>query len=218
MAKSCCEVPHKTEKETSSIFKIVLWIALALNAGMFFVEAAASFRADSVSLLADAVDFLGDAGNYAISLIVLPLAMQWRSRAAFFKGLTMFAYGIFVLARIIWLGFQGNIPEAGTMGSIGFLALVVNFSVALMLFKFREGDANQKSVWICSRNDAIGNIAVIFAAGLVSVTHSNWPDLLVAFGMSWLAISGGFLVIKESRLELRTLKQQRRHDTIGLAH
>lgn len=204
MAKSCCEVPTAcSSKREDKAFQRILWVALVLNAGMFFFEAFASFQAGSVSLLADAIDFLGDAGNYAISLIVLPLAIQWRSRAAFIKGLTMFLYGLFVLGRTGWLALEGTVPHAATMGSVGILALGINVFVALLLFKFRGGDANRKSVWICSRNDAVGNIAVLGAAGLVAVTQSGWPDLTVALIMAGLALSGGYSVLKDARRELR---------------
>lgn len=207
MGKSCCDVPKACSSNNTQddrAFQIVLWVALILNFGMFFFEAASSFKAGSVSLLADAVDFLGDAGNYAISLIVLPLAFHWRSRAALFKGATMLAYGAFVLIRTGWLALEGQLPHAPTMGAVGALALAVNVFVAALLFSFRTGDANRKSVWICSRNDAIGNIAVLGAAGLVAYTQTRWPDLAVAGVMAYLAISGGLMVVKDALLELKS--------------
>ncbi len=208
MGKDCCEVPTKGHDKTEDgAFTKVLWAALVLNLAMFFFEFFASFGADSVSLLADAVDFLGDAGNYMMSLVVLPMAYHWRSRAALIKGSTMLLYGLFVGARTIWLFYNGELPHAATMGLVGFLALAVNLSVAFMLFRFRDGDANRKSVWICSRNDAIGNLAVLVAAGLVAYTSTAWPDLIVAVGMAALSFQGGILVVKESIKEMVTPKK-----------
>jgi Co/Zn/Cd efflux system component len=183
-------------------YRKILWLALVVNAAMFVVESGAGFRSGSVSLLADAIDFLGDAANYGVSLAVLTMATAWRSKAALLKGACMLGFGIFVLARAIWVAKSGAVPEAATMGSIGFLALVANVTVALMLYRYRMGDANMRSVWLCSRNDAFGNIAVMLAALGVFGTGSAWPDLAVAVGMASLAIWGGWSVIQHARIEL----------------
>ena len=145
-------------------YRKILWFALIVNAAMFAIELGAGFSSGSVSLLADAIDFLGDAANYGVSLAVLTMAMAWRSKAALLKGACMLGFGVFVLARAIWVAKTGAVPEAATMGSIGFLALIANVTVALMLYRYRTGDANMRSVWLCSRNDAFGNIAVMLAA------------------------------------------------------
>jgi hypothetical protein len=158
----------------------VLWAALIINITMFGVELAGGLQAGSASLLADAVDFFGDAANYGISLLVLGMALTWRARAALFKGLAMGAFGVFVLGRAAWSAASGTVPEPVTMGAIGALALLANVSVAAMLYAWREGDANMRSVWLCSRNDAIGNLAVMAAALGVFGTGSGWPDLAVA--------------------------------------
>jgi Co/Zn/Cd efflux system component len=180
----------------------ILWFALIVNMAMFVIELGAGFRSGSVSLLADAIDFLGDAANYGVSLSVLSMAMVWRSKAALFKGACMLGFGFFVLGRAIWVAQTGAVPEANTMGFIGLLALIANVSVAAMLYNYRAGDANMRSVWLCSRNDAIGNIAVMLAALGVLGTGTAWPDLLVAAGMALLAIWGGWSVIQHARLEL----------------
>lgn len=180
-----------------------LWIALLLNALMFFVEFAAGLHAGSVSLLADAIDFAGDAANYGLSLAVLGMALAWRSRAALVKGTTMLAYGLFVLCRAGWLLAGTGVPESVTMGLVGFLALLVNAGVAVLLYTFRNGDANMRSVWLCSRNDALSNLAVMLAALGVFGTGSAWPDLLVAAVMALLAISAGVSVLRQARSELR---------------
>ena len=179
-----------------------LWVALFFNAGMFVVELVAGLHADSVSLLADAVDFAGDAANYALSLAVLGMALHWRSRAALVKGLCMLAYGVFVLVKAGWVWHVGAVPEALTMGVVGFVALLVNTGVAVMLYRFRSGDANMRSVWLCSRNDALSNLAVMLAALGVFGTGSAWPDLAVAAVMATLALSAGWQVVRQARAEL----------------
>ena len=193
-----------------------LWIALAVNASMFFVELIAGLQANSVSLLADAVDFAGDAANYAISLAVLSMALVWRSRAAWIKGVTMFAYGVFVLARAGWMLHAGSVPEPLTMGVVGAIALLANAGVAVLLYAFRTGDANMRSVWLCSRNDALSNVAVMLAAFGVFGTGSAWPDLAVAGVMAALAISAGVSVVRQARGELGGLQTHGHAHGVGL--
>lgn len=183
-------------------FRKALWVALAINAAMFVVELGAGIRSGSVSLLADAIDFAGDAANYGISLAVLSMGLGWRSRAALVKGITMAGYGVFVVGKTGFSLVSGAVPEPVTMGVVGALALVANAGVAAMLYAYRDGDANMRSVWLCSRNDAIGNVAVMLAAVGVSSTASNWPDLAVAGVMAFLALSGGISVIRQARREL----------------
>ncbi|EYC51393.1 cation transporter [Hylemonella gracilis str. Niagara R] len=184
-------------------YRTILWIALLLNAGMFALEIAAGIQAGSLSLLADAIDFAGDALNYGVSLAVLAAALHWRARAAIAKSLSMMGFGLYILAHAVWSVWHGEVPVAVTMGAVATLALVVNVSVAVMLYAFREGDANMRSVWLCSRNDAIGNVAVMLAALGVFGTGAAWPDLLVASLMAALALQGGWLVLRQARSELR---------------
>lgn len=181
----------------------MLVVALLINLAMFGVELAGGWRAGSVSLLADAVDFLGDAANYAVSLWVLGMALAWRARAALLKGASMGLFGIFVLGRAVWSLTQGTVPEPMTMGVIGLAALLANVTVAALLWAWRDGDANMRSVWLCSRNDAIGNVAVMAAALGVFGTGTGWPDLIVAGVMGTLALSGARAVIVQARRELR---------------
>jgi Co/Zn/Cd efflux system component len=185
-------------------YRRVLWAALGINAAMFVVEAAAGLHAGSVSLLADAIDFLGDAANYGLSLLVLGLALGWRARAALLKGLSMGAFGIFVLGWAAWSAAAGVVPEPVTMGVVGALALVANVTVVALLYAWREGDANMRSVWLCSRNDAISNVAVMVAALGVFGTSSGWPDLAVAVVMGVLALSAARSVVLQALAELRT--------------
>lgn len=199
MSASCCSVP-KTAVDPR--YRRILWIALAVNAVMFLVEVAAGLRAQSVSLLADAVDFFGDAANYAVSLAVLAMFPVWRSRAALLKGFTMGAFGVFVIAKAAWNATTGVLPEPVTMGVVGLLALAVNVGVAVMLYHYRSGDANMRSVWLCSRNDAIGNIAVMLAAVGIFGTGKGWPDVVVAGIMGTLAIIAATSVIRLAFREL----------------
>lgn len=204
MAKECCDSGCEEGKVQTACYRKVLWIALAINLAMFFVEVLGGYSSGSVSLMADAIDFFGDAANYGISLTVLSMSLLWRARAALLKGLTMGIFGLFVFAKALWAFKSGVIPEPYTMGTIGFIALIANASVAFMLYAYREGDANMRSVWLCSRNDAIGNIAVMLAALGVFGSGSAWPDLLVAIIIATLGLSAAFHVIKRARLELKS--------------
>ena len=199
MSTHCCSAPKPAVDPT---YRKALWIALVLNALMFVVEFGASWTSGSVSLLADSIDFFGDAGNYALSLAVLGMAMTARSKAAVFKAACMGAFGVFVLGKALWSLQAGLPPEPATMGAVGFAALAVNGGVAWMLYRFRGGDANMRSVWICSRNDAFGNLAVMLAAMGVFGTGSAWPDLLVATVMAVLALTGAAAVHRQARGEL----------------
>lgn len=184
-------------------YRRVLWIALVINAAMFLVEISAGYQSGSLSLLADAIDFAGDAVNYGVSLAVLGAAMARRARAAWVKSLAMIGFGIFVLAQAVWRLWSGAVPDAPTMGIVGMLALLANLVVAWMLYAFREGDANMRSVWLCSRNDALGNIAVMAAALGVFGTGRAWPDLAVAAAMAGLALHSGWSVMRQSLTELQ---------------
>lgn len=196
---ACCDPQTPS---TGSAFRRALVVALALNAFMFAVEFAAALAADSSALLADAVDFLGDASNYALSLGALALAPVWRSRAALVKGLSMGVYGIFVLGVTAHHALRGTAPEPAVMAAVALLALAVNIGVAMMLYRHRNGDANTRSVWLCSRNDAIGNVAVMLAAAGVFGTGSGWPDYLVAALLAALALSAAASVVRQARREI----------------
>jgi Co/Zn/Cd efflux system component len=198
----CCDNGCAPGRAVSPRYRRALWIALLINAAMFVVEIVGGLKAGSVSLLADAVDFAGDAANYGLSLTVLSMGLAWRSRAAMVKGATMTAFGVFVIGKTVWAAYFGVPPEAFTMGAIAMLALAANAGVAAMLYAFREGDADMRSVWLCSRNDAIGNVAVLLAAVGVFGTGSRWPDLAVAAVIASLAISAGVAVMRQARAEL----------------
>lgn len=182
----------------------VLWVALALNATMFVVEFAGGVVARSVSLTADSLDFLGDSVNYAISLAVLGMAARRRAQAAMFKGLSLGVVGLWVVGNTVWNLTHGTLPKAEVMGVIGVMALAVNAGVALGLWRYREGDANLRSIWLCSRNDAIGNVAVLLAASGVWASGTGWPDLAVAALLAWLPLSAAVRIVRQAGAELRT--------------
>ncbi|WP_456303530.1 cation transporter [Komagataeibacter europaeus] len=199
---SCCpsSTPPSTDHDARRWHR-ALWIALIVNGGFFLTEIVAGVMAGSASLQADALDFFGDTANYAISLTVTGMALAWRSRAAMLKGATMIAFALWVLGNTLCHAWSGTLPYADTMSLIGALALLANGGVALMLYRFRSGDANMRSVWICSRNDAIGNLAVLLAALGVFGTGTGWPDIIVAFIMGGLGLHGGTQIVRHALAE-----------------
>lgn len=201
---SCASDPRGTVNDPK--WRRALWIALAINGGMFAVEIVAGIAGGSKALQADALDFFGDSANYAISLGVAGMALAWRAKAALLKGATLAGLGLYVLIATIWAIMDGQVPRAELMGIVGVAALIANLFVAVMLYRFRTGDANMRSVWICSRNDAIGNIAVVLAAAGVFGTGTAWPDLIVAGLMAALGLWGGFQIITQAWAELRESK------------
>jgi Co/Zn/Cd efflux system component len=176
---------------------------LAINAAMFAVEVAAGVAAGSASLQADALDSLGDAGNYAISLFVVGMALRYRAMAALLKGATMGVFGLWVIGVTAWHAWHGTLPEAFVMGAVGTAALLANATSFGLLWAYRGGDANMRSAWICTRNDVLGNLAVLLAAAGVFGTGSGWPDLAVAAIMASLALQGAYAVLAQSWSELR---------------
>ena len=204
MACTCSHEP--APKKPNSKFRTALWIALTINLAMFIVELIGGAYANSSALWADSLDFFGDAMNYAISLAVLGASLYWRATVALFKGLTMALFGFVIIGKSLYAYLQGIPPEAMTMGMIGVLALIANVIAAVVLYAFRDGDSNMQSVWLCSRNDAIGNVAVIFAAVGVFGTGSLIPDLVVAVIMATLGLTGGYQVIKNALQERRENK------------
>jgi Co/Zn/Cd efflux system component len=198
MSCSCCDNQPPAPGDTRAI----LWLALAINAAMCAVEIGASIAAGSTALQADALDFLADAMNYAISLSVAGLALTWRTRAAMVKGYTMGAFGLGVFGSAAWHTIHGAAPAAELMGIVGVFALVANGSIALMLYRYRASEANLRSVWLCARNDALGNVAVLLAALGVFGTGTAWPDIAVAAIMASLYLSGAWQVIRQSVAEL----------------
>ncbi len=188
-------------------FRKALWIALAINAAMFAIEASAGLHAGSVSLQADSLDFFGDAANYTIALFVLGRALRWRATAALVKGATMAVFGVWILGVAVYRAVVLGVPSAMVMGGVGVIAMVANIVCAVILFRFRDGESNRRSVWICSRNDALGNIAVVLAASGVFLTGTPWPDLLVGVVMAGLALAGARQIIAQARSELAAVAE-----------
>jgi Co/Zn/Cd efflux system component len=199
---ACCSAVSSNGLNSPK-WRRALWIALLINAGFFVAEFAAGAAAGSAALQADALDFFGDAANYTISLGVAGMAIAWRSRAAVTKGGTLITFALWVLGSTAWHACYGSLPRAEVMGVVGIAALVANGGVALMLYRFRTGDANMRSVWICSRNDAIGNATVLLAAFGVFGTGTGWPDIIVAAIMGGLGLWGGWQIVSQARSELR---------------
>jgi Co/Zn/Cd efflux system component len=199
---SCCDHHDCCAPQTDSRYRVILWAALAVNLTMFGVELVASIIAGSVSLRADALDFLGDAANYAVALAVVGLALQWRARAALLKGSIMGLFGLWVVASTIDHALTGTVPHAEVMGGIGLLALAANLAVAGLLYRYRAADSQAMSVWLCTRNDCIANLAVIVAGAGVWMSRTAWPDILVAAVIAYLSLSSAVRIIRQARHEL----------------
>jgi Co/Zn/Cd efflux system component len=199
---SCCDHACSAPR-TDNRYRRILWVALALNLAMFNVEIVASIVAGSVSLRADALDFLADAGNYAVALVVVGLALRWRARAALLKGGIMGVFGLWVAATTAHQAITATVPHAEIMGAIGLLALAVNLAVAGLLYRYRVADSQAMSVWLCTRNDCIANIAVIAAGVGVWASRTPWPDIVVAAIIAYLGLSSALRVIRRARSELR---------------
>ena len=206
MADCCCTPPPldlDPHKANAAIYRRVLWFVLAINAAMFVVEVGAGLAAGSASLQADALDFLGDAASYGISIFVVGMALRYRASAALAKGATMGAFGLWVVATVIWHVVHGTLPSALTMSTVGLVALAANAASFGLLWAYRYGDANMRSAWICTRNDVLGNVAVLFAALGVFGSGTGWPDIIVAAIMAALALQGSANVVRQALGELR---------------
>ncbi|MGH1462101.1 MAG: cation transporter [Neptuniibacter sp.] len=187
----------------SAEYKRILWVVIAINVLMFVVETGASIASQSMALRADALDFLGDSLTYSITLLAIGHSLRWRASAALFKGITLALMGLWVLGSTLYSTLVLQIPNEMIMGSVAMMAFTANLISALLLLKYRNGDSNVRSVWLCSRNDAIGNLAALLAAGAVFATQSPWPDLIVAFAMALLFLHSARLILRQAIAELR---------------
>jgi len=203
-----CAGENVDQRASDPIFRRVLWIALVANFTMFVVEMVASQLGDSLSLQADALDFFGDSANYAISLFVVGMALSVRAKASLVKGASMALFGSWVVGSAVYRAFTDSAPDPATMSAIALLALLVNVAVAGMLYRFRDGDSNRQSIWLCSRNDAIGNVAVMLAAAGVFASGSRWPDLVVAAIIAALNIGAAERVVRLAMAELRATRNE----------
>ncbi len=198
----CCGHDAKFDG-VSDDYKQRLWVVIALNASMFAVEMTAGHYAKTQALQADALDFFGDALTYGISLAVIGASIRARTNAALAKGLSLLLMGLWVFGSTVYRVFYVGVPEAEIMGIVGFFALLTNLASVLLLVRYKDGDANVRSVWLCSRNDAIGNVAVMFAALGVWGTATGWPDLIVASIMATLFLSSSFQIVRQALAERR---------------
>lgn len=202
----CCGQEQANFDGASPAYKRALWTVIAINGVMFVVEMGAGIGAQSQALQADALDFLGDTLTYGLSLMVIGSALAVRARVALLKGLSLALMGLWVFGATAYRVIDGGVPEAPVMGIVGALALMANLASVGILLRFRDGDSNVRSVWLCSRNDAIGNVAVMFAAAGVWGTQTGWPDLVVAGAMATLFLWSSVQII---RLALRELGEVR---------
>jgi Co/Zn/Cd efflux system component len=203
---SCCDTGCHAPNADSR-YRRVLWAALGVNVAMFAVEIAASFIAGSVSLRADALDFLGDAANYAVALAVVGLSLQWRAGAALLKGSVMGLFGLWVAGSTVYNAIAATVPKAELMGTIGLLALAANLTVAGLLYRYRRGDSQAMSVWLCTRNDCLANIAVMIAGAGVWASQTAWPDIAVAAIVACLGFSSAVRVIRQALGEIRGIQR-----------
>ena len=205
----CCQPPLLDRHAGATLRarqRRVLWMVLGLNATMLVIEIIASWYAGSTALLADALDFFADSATYGITLFVLARSARWKAAAALIKGLAMGAFGLSVIALALTRALDPALPEAAVMGGVGALALAANAGSALLLYWHRGDDLNMRSVWLCSRNDAIANIAVILAAGAVAVTATAWPDLAAGALIAGLELSAAYAITRQALSELEQAK------------
>lgn len=208
MSMGCCgNGPDIDIAKVKKSFKNALWIALILNFSMFIFENIQSLMSHSLSLRADAIDFLGDSANYFVTLFILNSAIKTRAKVSLLKAMFMFIFGVWVLVEALFRFQTDTLPNSFTMSWVGGLALLINAFVALILYKFKDGDSNMQSVWLCSRNDAIGNLAVVLASFGVFYFQSKWPDLLVALFMAILSTTASIKVIRLVKIELNSNKK-----------
>ncbi|MCB4457800.1 cation transporter [Leisingera sp. McT4-56] len=207
----CCNHSAKFDG-VSDDYKRRLWLVIAINAGMFAVEMGAGQLSGSQALKADALDFLGDALTYGISLAVIGATLRTRALAALGKGISLLLMGLWVFGSTVYQVFYVGVPQAHIMGVIGFMALAANLISVLLLARYKDGDANVRSVWLCSRNDAIGNVAVMFAALGVWGTATGWPDLIVA------GIMGGLFLNSALQILVQAVREWRAEEAHAAAH
>lgn len=203
MADCCndkaCEIDALRSRQSATLKAV-----LAINAVMFVVELTAGLLGNSLSLVADSLDMLGDALVYGFSLYVVARGAEMKARAALFKGFIMAAFGLFVLGQAIYHIVYPQLPVFETIGAIGLLALAANGTCFFLLWRHRADDINMSSVWLCSRNDIIANIAVLFAAVGVWLTHSGWPDIVIGLALAALFLRSSLSVVREA---LKTLHE-----------
>ena len=202
MGESCCQAKAEDLKALAKRQAKVLWIVLIINLVMFFVEFSSGLRFESLALTGDSLDMLGDALAYGSSLVVIGLSLRAKAWSAVLKAGLMASFGLFVAGRAVFQTFFEVSPQALGMGAVGFLALAANLVCLALLTRHKQDDINFRSVWLCSRNDIIANTSVLVAAGLVFLTSTKWPDLIVGIGIAVLFLKSAYSVVKEATLVL----------------
>jgi len=206
MADDCGCGPDENLVSTSAGYRRALWIVVGLNIGYGVIELIGGFLSNSQALKADALDFLGDGSITFLAIMALGWSLIWRARSAFLQGLFLGGLGLWVLMSTVLRLAGDSSVEASLMGAFAFAALIVNLLAVVPLMPYREGDANMRAVWLFSRNDAIGNVAVIIAAVVVWATKSSWPDLIVAIAIAGLFLHSAWGIIRDARRDLNTVK------------
>lgn len=202
MANCCnnkaCEIELLRNRQSA-----VLKTVLAINLAMFMIELSAGLFSGSISLIADSLDMLGDALVYGFSIYVVARGARMKANAALLKGGIMAAFGLFVLIQAVYKIIFPQVPVFEAIGTIGLLALAANSICFALLWRHRSDDINMSSVWLCSRNDIIANISVLFAAAGVWLTRSGWPDILVGLALAALFLRSALSVLREAITERR---------------
>ena len=201
-SSSCSCIVEVDHAGSDPAYRRALWIVILLNAGFGICELFGGFIADSQALKADSLDFIGDGSITLVGLLALSWSAQARARVALTQGIFLVALGVGVIGFALWRSLHAVPPEADLMGGIGVIALMVNVSAALVLSRFREGASNVRAIWLFSRNDALANVAVIIAAGLVAWTGSAWPVLIVAGVIALLFLHSSLEIIRHARRDL----------------
>jgi cation diffusion facilitator family transporter len=205
---ACCEDKTHELDALRARHARTLRMVLAVNAAMFLVEVVAGLLARSTAVLADSLDMFGDATVYGLSLYALSRGVRWRARAALAKGALMGVFGVAVIGQALVRSFQSGVPEAGTMGVIGVLALTMNGLCFLLLYRHRSDDLNMRSTWLCSRNDVLANVGVLAASGAVALLNAGWPDLLVGLVIALLFLHSAVSVARAALRDLAAISNE----------
>lgn len=208
MADECGCDADETLVVKSPGYRRALWTVVALNIGYGAVELAGGFLSNSQALKADALDFIGDGSITFIAILAIGWALVWRARAALLQGLFLLGMAVWIVFETVIRIFNQAVVEPGMMGAFALGALTVNVVAVLPLLRYREGDANMRAVWLFSRNDAIGNVAVLIAAGLVAMTATPWPDLIVALMIAGIFLHSAWKIMTQAHADLRQAVQQ----------
>ena len=205
--------PHRTQSHLTAEYRRALWIVVALNVGYGLVEMIGGFIAGSQALKADALDFIGDGLITLLGVLAIGWRLLWRARSALIQGVFLGALGLGVVGNTIWRVYAQQPVEAELMGLLALVALAVNVTAALILIPHRAGDANVRAVWLFSRNDAIGNAAVVVAAALVALTGTAWPDLIVAFAIAGLFLQSSWVIVRDARRDISEVRSASDYST-----